>query len=112
MIYREELYKLHRKLEPGDLSRHAILSSKILSSISRRLDKYPIPYHIDYDYIYHLIININGKRLSIYNSGFDNKIEIARLKINGQPYKNNEIAFLTPKGAVNYILKKYGCKNE
>lgn len=59
----------------------------------------------------HLIVSINNKRLSVFSGGFSNVIEIVPLRSDGEPYSTKyEKGFMTPEGAVNYILKKYGKK--
>ena len=108
MITRKELYDTYRSIY-GSLFRHNRNSANILSRVSRQLDKYPLPYKLDNKWPYHLIIYCNNWRLSVYAEGMDRVIEICPLKLDGSPYSNRyEKSFLTPKGAVNYILKRYG----
>ena len=107
MITRKLIYDLHRQ-KYGELYKHSKHSADILSRVTRIADKYPLPYHIDYTWLLHLIVWINGKRLSVYAGGWSNLIEILPLKNTGSPYSSRyERGFLTPAGAVNYILKKY-----
>ena len=102
MIKRSFIYNLHRRRDHC-LSRHARNSANILSRVTKVMDNYPLPYRIDIDYPYHLIVNCN-RLISVHANGFNNKIEVAPTK-NSARY---ERAFMTPKGAVNYILRKWG----
>lgn len=107
MLKRKLIYALHRERE-GTLSRHARQSANIISRITHELDKYPMPYRIDYSHPYHLIVYCNGK-FSVNVSGFDRHIDMIPLKQSGTPYNAKyERGFLTPKGVTNYILNKYG----
>lgn len=109
MISRSFIYSLHRAHD-YPLSRHARLSANILSRLTSELDKHPLPYKIDVTHPYHLIVHCN-RAISIYAGGFDNRIDIMPLGVNGRPLNAKyERSFMTPIGAVNYILRKYGVK--
>ena len=110
MLKRSFIYNLHRDRE--SLSKHAKLSANILSRVTKELDKYPLPYRIDYSYPYHLIVYCNGS-FSIHNGGFNRRIDFIPLKQNGHPYNiKYERGFMTPRGLVNYILRTYGTANK
>ena len=107
MLRRKLLYDLHRERETT-LSRHARQSANTLSRLTREVDKHPLPYRIDYSYPYHLIVYCNGA-ISIHTSGFDNRMDVLRLKQSGNPCNTKyERGIMTPKGVVNYILRKWG----
>lgn len=108
MITRKFLYDLHRKRDA--LWRSNKLSANVLSQLSYHLDKYPLLYRIDYDNLFNLIIHCNGK-ISAICLGFDKQITINRLTQAGNinhHYKSQ--SFMTPQGAVNYILKQWRIK--
>lgn len=108
MITRRHLYLAHKRRDLP-LSRHERASANILSRVSKELDKYPLPYKLDYNWPFHLIVYVNNRTLSVYSGGFNNLIEICPLTKDGNPYANRyEKGYLTPEGAVNYILRKYG----
>jgi hypothetical protein len=110
MFSRGYIYIFHRIHEGQQLPRHTRNSANILSRVSRELDKWPLPYQLIHDWPYHLLVHCN-RRLSVYAGGMDNRIEIAPLKDNGEVDKRfKEVSFMTPKGVVNYILKKYSRK--
>jgi hypothetical protein len=109
MITRKDIYNIHRKRD-NTLSRHAKLSANILSRITRELDKHPLPYRLDYEYPYHLIVNCN-RLISVYASGMNKRIDVLHYLNSGKPASGKyERGFMTPKGAVNYIIKKWGSK--
>lgn len=114
MLTRKEIYEAHRlRLGPKakPLPRHIRNSANILSKISRRLDKHLLSHILDRNWPFHLIVSINNKRLSVHSGGLNNRIDISPIKDNGHPYPTRyEKGFLTPTGAVNYILRKYGKK--
>ncbi len=110
MITRKFIYDVHKEKELT-LFNHEKNSANILSRVSRELDIYPIPYRLDYQWPFHLIVYINNKKLSIFAGGMSNLIEVMPLKANGSPCSSKyEKSFLTPKGLVNYILRKYGTR--
>lgn len=107
MITRKTLYDLHRK-NYGDLARHARLSANVLSRLTRVLDKYQLPYNLSYSYYYQLVIR-SRPLLSVHAAGWDTRMDVLPLKRDGSPYNSKyERSFMTPKGLINYILKKYG----
>ena len=107
MKTRKFIYDLHREREKV-LSRHARQPANILSRLTCKLDKHPLPYKIDFNFPYHLIVNCNGT-ISVFAGGFDKHIDIQLLTANGKPdNRSPEYCTLTPKGAVNYILRKWG----
>lgn len=107
MITHQFLCNLHTR-HKKPLSRHAKLSALTLSRLSRELSKYPLPHKVDASFPYHLIINCNGV-ISAYCSGFTKAIYIQRLSLDEKPdFRFKEKSFMTPKGATNYILKKWG----
>jgi len=107
MIKRRVIYNLHRKHD-GVLFRHSRQSANILSRLTFQLDKYPMPYRLNFDYPYQLIVYCNG-RFSLHAGGFDKRIDMIPLKTSGEPCNTKyKRAFQTPKGVVNYILSKYG----
>lgn len=109
MIKRKTIYDAHRRYFSGHLHNHCRLSANILSSVSRELSEHPAPHRLDYNWPFHLIVYMNGKLISVFADGWDNSIDILPLKTTGKPYSaSKERRFLTPKGTVNYILKKWG----
>lgn len=108
MIKRKTIYGLHRKHYKGRLSRHSKLSANVLSQLTFELDKHPIPYQLDYTYPFHLKVIINGQRLSLHCGGFSKRLELATVDIKGEANVNTEVGFMTPRGAVNYILRNWG----
>jgi hypothetical protein len=108
MINCKLLYNIHRNQHNGELYRHARLSSNVLSRLSRELDKHPLPYRVDFTYPFHLIVNCNCV-ISVHNNGYNNRMDIQRLTDLGNPDRRYpEKSFLTPKGVVNYIIRKWG----
>ena len=107
MLTRKFLYDLHRNHDKT-LHRHNKLSANVLSQLSRLCDNYPLPYKIDADFPFHLIIYCNDT-ISAFCGGFDKRIDIQKLTPTGKPDNRSlEQSFMTPKGAVNYILNKWG----
>ena len=111
MIKRAFIYEAHRNqgIPKGTLSRHAKDSANILSRVSRVLSEHPAPHKLDLKWPFHLVVYMNGQKISIYAAGWDKSIDVLPLKADGSTYNAKyERRFLTPKGVVNYILKKYG----
>ena len=108
MLKRKFLYDLHREREQY-LSRHAQQSANTLSRLTYELDKYPLPYRIDFNYPYHLIVYRN-KPISIHTSGlFGNRMDVLPLRKSGKSFNvKYERGFMTPKGVAHYILLKWG----
>jgi hypothetical protein len=107
MKSRKFIYALHRSAE-GELSRHSKISANILSRLTRELDKYPLPYAINFKYPYQMTIHCNCK-ISVHAAGWNNRMDIIRLRDDGTPYAAKyEKSFMTPGGVVNYILRKWG----
>ena len=80
----------------------------ILSKLSRRLDNSGIVHILDANWPYHLITVPKYLSFSIYTGGLNSSIDIARLGKTGHVDKRRkEVTFLTPKGAINYIVKQY-----
>lgn len=112
MIARSFFYALHRNYTPP-LSRHARNSANILSRVSKRLDEKGIAYDPDPKWPFHIIVHVGGKELSVFAGGWGNRIDILQLKKkSGSPFNAKyENCSLTPEGAVNLILRKYGNKD-
>ena len=108
ILTRKFLYDLHRQRNNGLLFCHDRQSANVLSRLTRELSKHPLPYRIDYSYPHHLIVYCNGQ-YSVHAAGWDNRMDFIPLKLDGSPYAAKyEKSFMTSKGLVNYILRKYG----
>lgn len=110
MIKRIILYELHRKLENSkQISRHARLSSNIISKLTRLLDNNSLSYIFKRKYPYNLIVACNDRYFSIFIRGFTKRIDMLPYKVTGEAYPAKyERGFMTPQGLVNYILRTYG----
>jgi len=115
MITKKEILEAHQLRLPDMykpkyvkyLSSHEKDSASILSRVSRQLEKNHIEHVLDLDWPFHLVTNV-GKKVSIFCGGFARLIEVHPLTLKGGPDKRyEERGFLTPQGAVNYILRRF-----
>lgn len=110
MITKKEIYAAHLKrsagIRPWD---HVHTSVSLLSRISRRLDKAEIVHGLSIRHPFNLVVYTKkGRVLSVHSSGFSNVVCILPLKRNGRPFNSKyEVAFLTPDGVVNFIVRRY-----
>lgn len=115
MVTKEKLEALHRARlgwKPFPRRRGKALSLieqnsiRTLAKVAYQLRKYPLPHRGDPEQPFHLLVYVNGYTISVSNNGGP-LIEIA--EICGEPRKQQEeVVFMTSKGAVNYILRNYG----
>lgn len=94
-----------------DLSRHDKLATKVLDSLSKELDSTKIYYYRRYSsqpYNIFISLTITGPHISFFCGGFSKAIYIQRLTNKGTlDRRTKEVRYLTPKGAANYIKRKY-----
>ena len=95
-----------------DLPRHYILAHKVLRGIAGELEGIEF-IQLDKTWPFRILVLTKYEAFcSVYCSGFDKRIDIQMLTRHGHvDHRYHEVSRRTPKGAVNFIERRYGIGN-
>lgn len=106
---KERLSRVASRFPGGYPLNHCMVASVVLSRLGRKLTKIGLEYQDDNSWPFHIIVlGRGGKSISLYCGGFSRAIDIQLLKRDGSPDRRfEEVRYLTPAGAANYIQRRY-----
>jgi hypothetical protein len=95
----------------GKDSRHYKLAQKVLKRLGTLLIQRGFPVVLHDNWPYHIGVEVNHVKHSLFCGGFDKRIDIQRLRSKSGPkgyepdQRFKEVSFMTPEGAANYMQK-------
>ena len=89
---------------------HCKLAAKVLDALSKELLKRQLGYVDDASWPFYIMVpDGKGRWVSLHCGGFTKLISIQQLTKSGTPDKRfEEVSFLSPQEAANYIERRYG----